>query len=76
MTDEREVRAYLLPGLWNREDANGRSLDLDCTQDGGLDLIVDGKRHSLFAPDELKDRSYVGAFNPRVIEILKGKNHA
>ena len=67
------ARDFLLPGIWNRGDARGRDLGLVDNDDGGLDLIVDGKRHALFTRDELEDRqAFVGAFNPRVTEILKG----
>lgn len=67
------ARDILLPGLWKRDDARGRTLDLVDTESGGMDLLVDRERHALFTRDELEDRQlFVGAFNPRVTEILKG----
>lgn len=71
--DIKAVRDYCLPGIWKREDANGRELDLVCNQTGGIDLRVCDKTHQLFTAKELSRPFWLAHFNPRVIEILEGK---
>ena len=70
-SDARAVKDYLLPGLWKRADANGRSLDLVCHGNGDISLRVDQKVHPLFTANELAQEFWTGKFNPRVIRILE-----
>ncbi len=72
-TDINAVKDYLLPGIWCRNDARGRELDLVCNKSGGIDLRVDSKTHSLFSSEDFKDPYWRADFNPRVIRILEDK---
>jgi len=71
--DTKAVRDYLLPGIWSRDDARGRELDLICNNRGGVDLKVDSKIHQLFNAEDFNDPYWLAHFNPRVIQILEDK---
>ena len=72
-SDTKAVRDFCLPGLWRRDDARGRELDLWCNQNGGIDLVVDGKTHPIFTAKDLSEPCWLGHFNPRIIQILEDK---